>query len=107
MPLTVRPKGTEPGRNDPCPCKSGLKFKHCHGDKLKQAICNRLVNEKMVELITMEKKKRGLISYNYECGNCGHGFDTPKHGQVSDLPLCPKCENTDILENPQNEEQKS
>ncbi|MER5172030.1 preprotein translocase subunit SecA [Thioclava kandeliae] len=21
----------EPGRNDPCPCGSGLKFKHCHG----------------------------------------------------------------------------
>jgi uncharacterized protein YecA (UPF0149 family) len=19
------------GRNDPCPCKSGRKFKHCHG----------------------------------------------------------------------------
>lgn len=21
----------DPGRNDPCPCGSGLKFKHCHG----------------------------------------------------------------------------
>ena len=21
----------EPGRNDPCPCGSGKKFKHCHG----------------------------------------------------------------------------
>ncbi|MGB2408219.1 MAG: SEC-C metal-binding domain-containing protein, partial [Paracoccaceae bacterium] len=20
-----------PGRNDPCPCGSGKKFKHCHG----------------------------------------------------------------------------
>ncbi|MEM9971159.1 MAG: SEC-C metal-binding domain-containing protein, partial [Pseudomonadota bacterium] len=20
-----------PGRNDPCPCGSGRKFKHCHG----------------------------------------------------------------------------
>ena len=20
-----------PGRNDPCPCRSGKKFKHCHG----------------------------------------------------------------------------
>ncbi|MFN3280717.1 MAG: SEC-C metal-binding domain-containing protein, partial [Tabrizicola sp.] len=20
-----------PGRNDPCPCGSGQKFKHCHG----------------------------------------------------------------------------
>jgi preprotein translocase subunit SecA len=21
----------DPGRNDPCPCGSGKKFKHCHG----------------------------------------------------------------------------
>jgi uncharacterized protein YecA (UPF0149 family) len=21
----------EPGRNDPCPCGSGKKYKHCHG----------------------------------------------------------------------------
>jgi uncharacterized protein len=24
-------KGKEPGRNDPCPCGSGRKYKHCHG----------------------------------------------------------------------------
>jgi len=24
------------GRNDPCPCGSGKKFKHCHYDKAKQ-----------------------------------------------------------------------
>jgi uncharacterized protein len=24
-------KEAEPGRNDPCPCGSGKKFKHCHG----------------------------------------------------------------------------
>jgi hypothetical protein len=23
--------GPKPGRNDPCPCGSGLKFKRCHG----------------------------------------------------------------------------
>jgi uncharacterized protein len=27
---TVR-KGEQPGRNDPCPCGSGKKFKKCHG----------------------------------------------------------------------------
>ncbi|MET1082994.1 MAG: SEC-C metal-binding domain-containing protein, partial [Burkholderiales bacterium] len=21
----------KPGRNDPCPCGSGKKYKHCHG----------------------------------------------------------------------------
>ena len=25
---------TQPGRNDPCPCGSGLKFKHCCMGKL-------------------------------------------------------------------------
>ncbi len=29
-PHTVR-KGKKPGRNDPCPCGSGLKYKKCHG----------------------------------------------------------------------------
>ena len=27
-PIRVQKK---PGRNDPCPCGSGKKFKHCHG----------------------------------------------------------------------------
>lgn len=26
----------EPGRNDPCPCGSGLKYKKCHGDPSRQ-----------------------------------------------------------------------
>jgi serine-type anaerobic sulfatase-maturating enzyme len=26
-----REDGQEPGRNDPCPCGSGRKYKHCHG----------------------------------------------------------------------------
>lgn len=29
--LTVRHEGPEPGRNDPCPCGSGQKYKKCHG----------------------------------------------------------------------------
>ena len=28
---TVRRQGNKVGRNDPCPCGSGKKFKHCHG----------------------------------------------------------------------------
>ncbi|MBR5398516.1 MAG: SEC-C domain-containing protein [Bacteroidales bacterium] len=27
-------KDKVPGRNDPCPCGSGKKFKHCHGKNL-------------------------------------------------------------------------
>ena len=30
-PATVRRDGAKVGRNDPCPCGSGRKFKQCHG----------------------------------------------------------------------------
>lgn len=30
-PRTIRREGAKVGRNDPCPCGSGRKFKHCHG----------------------------------------------------------------------------
>jgi len=30
-PQTVRREGEKVGRNDPCPCGSGLKYKQCHG----------------------------------------------------------------------------
>ncbi|MBK8703732.1 MAG: SEC-C domain-containing protein [Saprospiraceae bacterium] len=31
---TVRRTSDKVGRNDPCPCGSGKKFKHCHGRDL-------------------------------------------------------------------------
>ncbi len=63
--MGIQLKGREPRRNDPCVCESGLKYKHCHGDVGKVAVCNRVANEKMVELIIREKIKKGLI--------CKHG----------------------------------
>jgi len=30
-PVAPMAAGAKPGRNDPCPCGSGKKFKHCHG----------------------------------------------------------------------------
>jgi preprotein translocase subunit SecA len=30
-PQQVKREGTKVGRNDPCPCGSGKKFKKCHG----------------------------------------------------------------------------
>ena len=30
-PATVQPELPRVGRNDPCPCGSGRKYKHCHG----------------------------------------------------------------------------
>jgi len=29
--VTVRRETPKVGRNDPCPCGSGKKYKHCHG----------------------------------------------------------------------------
>jgi uncharacterized protein YecA (UPF0149 family) len=31
MVKTVRREGVKVGRNDPCPCGSGKKYKKCHG----------------------------------------------------------------------------
>ncbi|MBI4340885.1 MAG: SEC-C domain-containing protein [Candidatus Omnitrophica bacterium] len=31
QPMTVKHEGPKVGRNDPCPCGSGLKYKKCHG----------------------------------------------------------------------------
>jgi len=68
----------KPGRNEPCPCGSGLKHKFCHGDFLKQEVCNRVANETMVRLIYDEKIKKGLIcqhgvSKNKFCKDCKVG----------------------------------
>ena len=61
MALTIK-GGQMPGRNEPCPCGSGLKFKHCHGDPGKTAICEAVVREHMLILIKQEQLKRGLIT---------------------------------------------
>jgi len=71
---------TTPGRNQPCPCGSGLKFKHSHGDPLKRAVCERIMAEAMVRLIIQEQIKKGLI--------CIHGVKTDEH--------CKECKIGDI-----------
>lgn len=70
----------QPGRNDLCPCGSGLKYKICHGDPGKRAVCERVMMEKMVELILREKIKKGLI--------CQHGIAKGEH--------CKECKIGDI-----------
>jgi len=59
------------GRNDPCPCKSGLKFKYCHGDVVKQGLARHAMNYRMAELIVEEKFNRGLI--------CKHAVPKGEH----------------------------
>jgi len=92
--------GKQQGRNERCACDSGLKFKYCHGDPVKQMLCTRVANEHMVSLIRQEQKKRGLIPYDWKCRHCKSGFDKPNQGVVTPhLPMCPKCGATDIEEN--------
>lgn len=89
----------EPGRNQPCVCESGLKFKYCHGDPLKIAVCNRVANEKMVGLIYQEKVKKGLIKLPYHCNGCGKDFEEPIIGEIVKCEQCPFCNSLDIKQN--------
>jgi len=56
------------GRNDPCHCGSGLKYKKCHGDVVKKEICyayaNHAMKEKMKELIKKELNKKIKNEYD-------------------------------------------
>lgn len=60
--MGIKFKGPVPGRNDLCPCKSGLKFKYCHGNSGKMAACDRVAFEHMSLLIIKEQHKRKIIS---------------------------------------------
>ena len=61
--MAVKPivGGRDPGRNDPCPCKSGLKYKWCHGDEQKVQLVSHVANEAMQMLIIEEQLKREKI----------------------------------------------
>ncbi len=59
------------GRNEPCPCKQGLKYKNCHGDPVKIEECNYAAKLRMAELIVETKLKKGMI--------CEHGVTTGEH----------------------------
>jgi len=70
-------RGGKKGRNELCSCGSYLKFKKCHGDPLKQAVCNRVANEKMVQLIREEQRKQIIRLHQEECETCsGKGVDS-------------------------------
>ena len=93
-----------PGRNEPCPCTSGLKVKFCHGDLVKRAICNQVAKEKMLELIIEERKKRGLHPCRYVCDKCGAKFDEPAYSELAVAVMkCPTCGDTRITDNENNE----
>ena len=60
--MGIKLRGPEPGRNELCPCNSGLKFKFCHGDPGKAAACDRIAFEHMSKLIAREQHKCGILS---------------------------------------------
>ncbi len=71
----LQTKHKMPGRNDPCPCGSGLKSKHCHNDPVKIDMVNHAANVAMNHLIQCERVKKGLIcshgvAKNEKCADC-------------------------------------
>ena len=60
--MGIKLRGPEPGRNELCPCNSGLKFKWCHGDNGKAAACDRIAFEHMSILIAREQHRRKILS---------------------------------------------
>ncbi|KKL81765.1 hypothetical protein LCGC14_1991470 [marine sediment metagenome] len=72
MAIQLKKNNNTPGRNDPCQCGSGLRVKICHGDQQKIAVCNRVANEKMAQLIKAEQVKKIIETQKQECDVCGH-----------------------------------
>lgn len=92
--------GQVPGRNELCPCKSGLKSKQCHGDPVKQQVVRRFAVTLMDKLIRKERMQKGLIPYPFACGKCGKGFEEPQESTVAPGTLmCPHCGATGIKRN--------
>lgn len=85
------------GRNQPCPCGSGLKAKFCHLDPVKIQLCQKVAEEAMRRLIARERMNKGLIPFPWQCENCNQGFVTPVKGVIKpDMPMCPKCNSTNV-----------
>lgn len=80
--MGVQPKHPV-GRNDLCPCGSTLKYKKCHGDPSKQEVCNRVANEKMVQLIRVEQRKKIIRLQQAECALCEHTGMVPGEPDVA------------------------
>ena len=81
----------KPGRNDPCPCQSGLKFKHCHGSEKLRAICQKAAhdaaNQMMVMLIQQVQAQKNICPQckqkfeNRHCSRCNVDFFTKEEAE--------------------------
>lgn len=54
--------GREPGRNEPCQCGSGLKFKKCHGDPVLRQTAQRIANHMITLLIVERSHEAGIAN---------------------------------------------
>lgn len=101
--------GQQPGRNEPCPCGSGLKYKHCHGNQKKLELTQRFAAAFFNNLIHDERMKHGLEPWPFTCNSCGKGFRRPKMAERAIItpgtdgetfvPACPHCGSTNITKN--------
>lgn len=65
---TIRNKHRKIGRNEKCPCGSGLKYKKCHGDWVKINRCikliwpfNKMLMKKLIGVEQEKHKDKGKI----------------------------------------------
>jgi len=90
---------SKPGKNDPCPCQSGLKYKCCHGDPVKNQLVKMFANRYMAQLITKEKEQKGMIESKFKCNSCEKGFNEPISSNVLEGQfMCPHCNSVDYNE---------
>lgn len=52
------------GRNERCPCGSGLKYKKCHGDSVKHAKVIKAAEQFMLQLIYEECEQKRINTEN-------------------------------------------
>jgi len=89
----------KPARNEKCPCGSGLKYKFCHGDIVKQEMARDAANRAMAILVNEEMKRKGLLPYRYTCNSCNANFGVPKESKIiKGTLICPECNSTDLRE---------
>jgi predicted Zn-ribbon and HTH transcriptional regulator len=91
--------GRDPGRNEPCPCGSGLKAKDCHYSDEKRQAVQKFANAFMARLIARTKMEKNLIPWPFTCHACGKGFEMPKPSAIAPgQALCPYCDSTNITQ---------
>src|SRR5271166_3949038 len=62
-PKPIAAKGARPGRNDPCPCGSGRKYKHCCADKVQPAVTATPTQSAMADLkVAAQLRRAGRIA---------------------------------------------